>query len=65
MVESKITDEWSEGNLLGVLLPAFEREIRERERAEQEQRSPRHRSRVGPRRRPLGVPRRAGAAQLG
>jgi predicted ester cyclase len=32
----KITDEWSEGNLLGVLLPSFEREIRARERAEQD-----------------------------
>ena len=42
MVESKITDEWSEGNLLGVLLPAFEREIRERERAEQDLRVARH-----------------------
>jgi predicted ester cyclase len=32
----KITDEWSEGSLLKVLLPAFEREIRTRERIEQE-----------------------------
>jgi predicted ester cyclase len=32
----RITDEWSEGNLLGVLLPSFEREIRARERAEQD-----------------------------
>ena len=32
----KITDEWSEGSLLEVLLPSFEREIRERERVEQE-----------------------------
>jgi predicted ester cyclase len=32
----KITDEWSEGNMIGVLLPSFEREIRERERVEQE-----------------------------
>ena len=32
----RIIDEWSEGNLLGVMLPSFEREIRERERAEQE-----------------------------
>jgi len=32
----KITDEWSEGNLLGVLLPSFEREIRARERVEQD-----------------------------
>jgi serine phosphatase RsbU (regulator of sigma subunit) len=32
----KITDEWSEGSLLEVLLPSFEREIRERERVDQE-----------------------------
>jgi predicted ester cyclase len=32
----KIADEWSEGNLLGVLLPSFEREIRARERVEQD-----------------------------
>jgi predicted ester cyclase len=32
----KITDEWSEGNLLGVILPSFEREIRTRERLEQD-----------------------------
>jgi predicted ester cyclase len=36
IVGGKITDEWSEGNLLGVLLPSFEREIRARERAEQD-----------------------------
>jgi predicted ester cyclase len=36
IVGGKITDEWSEGNLLGVLLPSFEREIRERERVEQD-----------------------------
>jgi predicted ester cyclase len=36
IVGDKITDEWSEGNLLGVLLPSFEREIRARERAEQD-----------------------------
>jgi predicted ester cyclase len=36
IVEGKITDEWSEGNLLGVLLPSFEREIRTRERLEQD-----------------------------
>jgi predicted ester cyclase len=36
IVGDKITDEWSEGNLLGVLLPSFEREIQARERAEQE-----------------------------
>jgi predicted ester cyclase len=36
VVGDKITDEWSEGNLLGVLLPSFEREIRARERAEQD-----------------------------
>jgi len=32
----KITDEWSEGSLLRVLLPSFEREIRTRERIEQD-----------------------------
>ena len=32
----EITDEWSEGNLLGVILPSFEREIRGRERLEQD-----------------------------
>jgi predicted ester cyclase len=32
----KITDEWSEGSLLKVLLPSFEREIRTRERIEQD-----------------------------
>jgi predicted ester cyclase len=36
IVGGKITDEWSEGNLLGVLLPSFEREIRTRERIEQD-----------------------------
>jgi predicted ester cyclase len=36
IVGGKITDEWSEGNLLGVLLPSFEREIRTRERLEQD-----------------------------
>jgi predicted ester cyclase len=36
IVRGKITDEWSEGNLLGVLLPSFEREIRTRERIEQD-----------------------------
>lgn len=33
---SKVAEEWSEGNLLGVMLPSFEREIRARERVEQE-----------------------------
>src|SRR5215208_4310161 len=32
----KITDEWSEGNLLEWILPSFEREIRTRERLEQD-----------------------------
>jgi serine phosphatase RsbU (regulator of sigma subunit)/predicted ester cyclase len=32
----KITDEWSEGNLLEWILPSFEREIRARERLEQD-----------------------------
>ena len=32
----KITDEWSEGNLLEWILPSFEREVRMRERVEQE-----------------------------
>jgi predicted ester cyclase len=36
IVEDKIAEEWSEGNLLGVLLPSFEQEIREHERVEQE-----------------------------
>jgi predicted ester cyclase len=36
IVGGKITDEWSEGSLLGVLLPSFEREIRTRERIEQD-----------------------------
>jgi predicted ester cyclase len=35
-IEGDKIDEWSEGNLLGVLLPSFEREIRERERVEQD-----------------------------
>jgi predicted ester cyclase len=32
----KITDEWSEGNLLEWIMPSFEREIRTRERLEQD-----------------------------
>jgi predicted ester cyclase len=36
IVGGKITEEWSEGSLLGVLLPSFEREIRTRERIEQD-----------------------------
>ncbi len=36
IVGGKITDEWSEGNMLGVILPSFEREIRTRERVEQD-----------------------------
>jgi serine phosphatase RsbU (regulator of sigma subunit)/predicted ester cyclase len=36
IVEDKIAEEWSEGNLLGVLLPSLEQEIREHERVEQE-----------------------------
>jgi predicted ester cyclase len=36
IVEGKITDEWSEGNLLEWILPSFEREIRTRERIEQD-----------------------------
>ena len=36
IVGGTITDEWSEGSLLEVLLPSFEREIRERERVDQE-----------------------------
>jgi predicted ester cyclase len=36
IVEGKITDEWSEGSLLEMLLPSFEREIRARERVEQD-----------------------------
>jgi predicted ester cyclase len=36
IVGGKITDEWSEGNLLEWILPSFEREIRTRERLEQD-----------------------------
>jgi serine phosphatase RsbU (regulator of sigma subunit)/predicted ester cyclase len=36
IIGDKITDEWSEGNLLEMLLPSFEREIRTRERLEQD-----------------------------
>jgi steroid delta-isomerase-like uncharacterized protein len=36
IVGGRIAEEWSEGNLLGVLLPSFEREIRSRERVEQD-----------------------------
>jgi serine phosphatase RsbU (regulator of sigma subunit) len=36
IVGGKITDEWSEGNLLEWILPSFEREVRMRERVEQE-----------------------------
>jgi predicted ester cyclase len=36
IVGGKITDEWSEGSLLEMLLPSFEREIRARERVEQD-----------------------------
>src|SRR5215218_6184676 len=36
IVEGKVTDEWSEGNLLEWILPSFEREVRMRERVEQE-----------------------------
>jgi predicted ester cyclase len=36
IVEGKVTDEWSEGNLLEWILPSFEREIRTRERLEQD-----------------------------
>jgi serine phosphatase RsbU (regulator of sigma subunit) len=35
-VQDKVTDEWSEGNLLEWILPSFEREIQARERAEQD-----------------------------
>jgi serine phosphatase RsbU (regulator of sigma subunit) len=35
-VGGKVTDEWSEGNLLEWILPSFEREVRMRERVEQE-----------------------------
>ncbi len=36
IVGGKITDEWSEGSILEVLLPAIEREVRMRERLEQD-----------------------------
>jgi serine phosphatase RsbU (regulator of sigma subunit)/predicted ester cyclase len=36
VVEGKITDEWSEGNLVEWIMPPFEREIRTRERIEQD-----------------------------
>jgi predicted ester cyclase len=36
IVGSKITDEWSEGNLVEWIMPSFEREIRTRERIEQD-----------------------------
>jgi predicted ester cyclase len=36
IVGDQITDEWSEGNLLEWILPSFEREIRTRERLEQD-----------------------------
>jgi predicted ester cyclase len=36
IVRGKVTDEWSEGNLLEWILPSFEREIQARERAEQD-----------------------------
>jgi predicted ester cyclase len=36
IVGSRITEEWSEGNLLEWILPSFEREIRTRERLEQD-----------------------------
>jgi predicted ester cyclase len=36
IVQDKVTDEWSEGNLLEWILPSFEREIQARERAEQD-----------------------------
>ncbi len=36
IVGGKIADEWSEGSLLEMLLPSFEREIRARERVEQD-----------------------------
>ena len=34
--DGKIAEEWSEGDLLNIMLPAFEQETRERERVEQE-----------------------------
>ena len=36
IVGGKVTDEWSEGNLLEWILPSFEREVRMRERVEHE-----------------------------
>jgi predicted ester cyclase len=36
IVGGKVTDEWSEGNLLEWILPSFEREVRMRERLEQD-----------------------------
>jgi predicted ester cyclase len=36
IVGGKITDEWSEGNLVEWMMPSFEREIRARERIEQD-----------------------------
>ena len=36
IVGGMVTDEWSEGNLLEWILPSFEREVRMRERVEQE-----------------------------
>jgi serine phosphatase RsbU (regulator of sigma subunit) len=36
VVGGKITDEWSEGNLVEWIMPSFEREIRMRERIEQD-----------------------------
>jgi predicted ester cyclase len=36
IVGGKITDEWSEGSMLGVLLPSIEQEARRRERVEQD-----------------------------
>ena len=36
IVGSRITDEWSEGNLVEWIMPSFEREIRTRERIEQD-----------------------------
>src|ERR687893_592608 len=38
IVGGKVTDEWSEGNLLEWILPSFEREVRARERLEQDPR---------------------------
>ncbi len=36
IVGGKVTDEWSEGNLVEWIMPSFEREIRTRERIEQD-----------------------------